>query len=66
MISSGTVYSLLYSLERAGLIAADVYSRKRVYTLIDNGKKTLEIVGRGNGEINGFVQNLISGNKTVD
>jgi DNA-binding PadR family transcriptional regulator len=53
-------------LERAGLIAADVYSRKRVYTLIDNGKKTLEIVGRGNGDINGFVQNLISGNKTVD
>ena len=64
LVSSGTVYSLLYSLERDGLIAAAVDNRKRVYTLTDNGKKTLENVGRANGEINGLVQNLIPGNKS--
>jgi DNA-binding PadR family transcriptional regulator len=66
LVSSGTVYSLLYSLERDGLIAADVDSRKRVYNLTDQGKKTLETVGRANGEINGLVQNLISGNKSAN
>lgn len=63
LVSSGTVYSLLYSLERDGLISADVDSRKRVYNLTDKGKKTLVTVSRANGEINGLVQNLISGNK---
>jgi DNA-binding PadR family transcriptional regulator len=63
LVSSGTVYSLLYSLERDGLILAAVDSRKRVYNLTDKGKKTLETVSRANGEINGLVQNLISGNK---
>ena len=64
LVSSGTVYSLLYSLERDGMIAADVDTRKRVYTLTDKGQKILETVGRANGEINGLVQNLISGNKS--
>lgn len=63
LVSSGTVYSLLYSLERKGLVAADLENRKRVYNLTDKGKQTLETVGRAHGEINGLVQNLISGNK---
>lgn len=66
LVSSGTVYSLLYSLERKGLVAADLENRKRVYTLTDKGKQTLETVGRANGEINGLVQNLISGNRPAD
>jgi DNA-binding PadR family transcriptional regulator len=63
LVSSGTVYSLLYPLERKGLVTADLETRKRVYTLTDKCKQTLETVGRANGEINGLVQNLISGNK---
>ena len=65
LVSSGTVYSLVYSLERKGLVAADLENRKRVYNLTDKGKQTLETVGRAHGEINGLVQNLISvsGNK---
>lgn len=63
LVSSGTVYSLLYSLERKGLVNADMDQRKRVYTLTDKGEKTLETVGRANGEINGLVQSLISSNK---
>ena len=60
LVSSGTVYSLLYSLERKGLVAADVDQRKRVYTLTTKGEETLDTVERANGEINGLVQNLIS------
>jgi DNA-binding PadR family transcriptional regulator len=63
LVSSGTVYSLLYSLERKGLVNADMDQRKRVYKLTDKGEKTLETVGRANGEINGLVQSLISSNK---
>jgi DNA-binding PadR family transcriptional regulator len=63
LVSSGTVYSLLYSLERKGLVNAEMDQRKRVYTLTDKGKQTLETVGRANAEIKGLVQNLISGNK---
>ncbi len=60
LVSSGTVYSLLYSLERKGLVAADLDQRKRVYTLTAKGEQTLDTVERANGEINGLVQNLIS------
>jgi DNA-binding PadR family transcriptional regulator len=60
LVSSGTVYSLLYSLERKGLVAADVDQRKRVYTLTTKGEQTLDTVEKANGEINGLVQNLIS------
>ena len=37
-LSSGTVYSLLYSLERDGLIAGRFTSRKRVYVLTSQRK----------------------------
>ena len=63
LVSSGTVYSLLYSLERDGLVVADPENRKRVYVLTDKGKRTLETVGRANVEINGLVQNLLSSHK---
>jgi DNA-binding PadR family transcriptional regulator len=63
LVSSGTVYSLLYSLERKGLVAADLDQRKRVYTLTEKGEQTLETVGKANGEINGLVQTLIARNK---
>ena len=63
LVSSGTVYSLLYSLERKGLVTADMDHRKRVYTLTEKGKQTLETVGRANEEINSLVQNLISSNR---
>ena len=63
LVSSGTVYSLLYSLERNGLVIADMDNRKRVYTLTSKGEETLETVSRANGEIHGLLQNLISNKK---
>ena len=63
LVSSGTVYSLLYSLERKGLVNAEMDQRKRVYTLTAKGEQILETVGRANREINGLVQSLISGTR---
>lgn len=60
LVSSGTVYSLLYSLERNGLVIADMDNRKRVYTLTSKGEQTLETVAHANGEIQGLLHNLIS------
>jgi len=39
LVSSGTVYSLLYSLERDGLIEGKLNDRKRVYVLTEKGEK---------------------------
>jgi len=39
LVSSGTVYSLLYSLERSGLIEGTWNERKRVYKLTEKAKK---------------------------
>lgn len=40
-LSSGTIYSLLYSLERDGLIEGRTMSRKRVYTLTSEGEEVI-------------------------
>ena len=62
LVSSDTVYFILYSLERKGLVNATLENRKRVYTITDQGAQTLEIVGRANGEIHGLLQILIMAN----
>jgi DNA-binding PadR family transcriptional regulator len=56
LVSSGTVYSLLYSLERNGLIEGTLNERKRVYELTEKGKKTIETILNANDKI----QNLIT------
>jgi len=59
LVSSGTVYSLLYSLERNGLIEGTWNERKRVYKLTDKGKKTIETVLSANDKIKNFITNLL-------
>jgi DNA-binding PadR family transcriptional regulator len=39
LISSGTVYSTLYSLERQGFIIGDFDGKRRVYRLTKNGEE---------------------------
>ncbi len=59
LISSGTVYSTLYSLERKGLIKGDFDDRKRCYSLTKDGKNILQRVERANGEIRNLVKNIL-------
>lgn len=59
LVSSGTVYALLYSMERDGLIEGRSISRKRVYTITEKGEKTIETILKSKEEIQLFVRELI-------
>ncbi|MDI6805288.1 MAG: PadR family transcriptional regulator [Candidatus Bathyarchaeia archaeon] len=51
LVSSSTVYSLLYSLERNGLIEGTWNERKRVYQLTEKGRKTIKTILSVNDKI---------------
>jgi len=59
LVSSGTVYSLLYSLERNGLIEGTWDERKRVYKLTEKGLKTIETILSANDKIKNFITGIL-------
>jgi len=59
LISSGTIYSLLYSLERNGLVEGVWDERKRIYKLTEKGQKTIETMLNASDKIKGFMANLL-------
>ncbi|MGD6933996.1 MAG: PadR family transcriptional regulator [Candidatus Bathyarchaeia archaeon] len=59
LVSSGTVYSLLYSLERNGLIEGVWVERKRVYKLTDKGAKTTQVILDSTDRIKGFMTTIL-------
>ena len=59
-ISSGTIYSLLYSLERDGLVKGQSTQRKRVYKLTARGEETVKIVLNTQEKIQRFVTNMLA------
>lgn len=58
LISSGTVYSLLYSLERQGLIKGVQNQRTRTYELTEKGERDMQLVTKANEEIQNFLRNI--------
>lgn len=60
LVSSGTVYSLLYYMERNGLIEGAWTERKRVYVLTDKGKETIKAISNLRDNILSFMRNLLS------
>jgi DNA-binding PadR family transcriptional regulator len=59
LVSSGTIYSVLYSLERNGLISGASTQRKRVYRLTDKGKETIKGVMSASDETRYLVLGLL-------
>lgn len=59
LVSSGTVYSLLRSLERDELIKAWIDKRKRIYTLTKKGKKVIKAIRNANDEIQNILKDLL-------
>jgi DNA-binding PadR family transcriptional regulator len=59
LISAGTVYSLLYSLERKKLIES-LEERKRTYKLTAKGTKTIDIILNDCSKIEGFLENILT------
>jgi DNA-binding PadR family transcriptional regulator len=64
LVSSGTVYSLLYSLERSGLVEGTWDERKRVYKLTDKGEKTIDTLLSASDKIKGFMANILKTQNT--
>jgi len=61
LISSGTVYSCLYHLERDGLIKGELVQRKRVYMLTEKGSETAKTLLSMRDKILGLVLNIVMG-----
>ncbi len=59
LVSSGTVYSLLYSLERDGLIQGEWQQRKRTYTLTEKGEATIKAILNANDQIRYLTATLL-------
>jgi len=59
LVSSGTVYSLLYSLERNGLVEGAWFERKRVYKLTQKGTQTIETVINSQDKIKSFMTTML-------
>ena len=64
LVSSGTVYSLLYSLERNGLVEGVWEERKRVYKLTEKGEKTIDTLLTASDKIKGFMANILKAQNT--
>jgi DNA-binding PadR family transcriptional regulator len=57
--SSGSIYSLLYALEKEGLIKGGWNGRKRIYTLTSRGEETVETAQTLYMKIEGLVTKYI-------
>jgi len=60
LVSSGTIYSLLYSMERDNLIRGIWAKRKRVYELTEKGERNIEAILNANDKIKGLMTNLLT------
>jgi len=60
LVSSGTVYSLLYSMERDNLIRGVWAKRKRVYELTEKGERNIEAILNANDKIKTLMTNLLT------
>lgn len=60
--SAGTVYSLLYAMERKGLLKGEQRGEKRVYSLTKKGKETAKAIFSAKNGIVTFVSALLNEN----
>jgi len=59
LVSPGTVYSVLYSMERKGLIKAHDVDRKRLYTLTLKGEATIKAINDSSDALESFLGRLL-------
>jgi len=59
LVSPGTVYSVLYSMERKGLIKAQGVDRKRVYSLTTKGQATINAIRESSDVLESFLTRLL-------
>jgi DNA-binding PadR family transcriptional regulator len=59
LISSGTIYSLLYSLERNGLVEGVWRERKRTYKLTEKGEETITTILSAQEKIKSILSHIL-------
>ena len=59
LVSSGTIYSLLYALERKDLIEGIWDERKRTYKLTEKGQKQIQTILNAHEKINNYIANIL-------
>ena len=59
LLSPGTVYFVLYSMERKGLIVDGLRERRKVYLLTDKGKETIKAISKAKQKIISLISNLL-------
>lgn len=59
LISSGTVYGLIYRMEMQGLIRGFWKGRKRLYTLTEKGKEIIKALLDERNEIISLIEKLL-------
>jgi DNA-binding PadR family transcriptional regulator len=65
LMSSGTIYSLLYRLEREGLAKGKLNQRKRVYTLTDKGEEYVTLFYQASEKIPIFIMEIFNSKSHV-
>ena len=60
LVSPGTVYAVLYSMERKGLIKGELTEGKRVYVLTSQGTDTIRAILKLEEEIQGFMRTILN------
>jgi DNA-binding PadR family transcriptional regulator len=61
LVSPGTAYALLYSMERKGLIEATVDGGRRVYKLSETGLRVLHNISKHGEEIWRLAKSMFNG-----
>ena len=61
LVSPGTVYSMLYSMERNGLIEARSEDRRRIYSLTPKGEATIKAIHESSEALEKYYANLLRG-----
>jgi len=60
LLSSGTVYSHLYALERDGLVKGAWDVKKRVYEITEKGEQALETIALSNMELLSVLKKVLN------
>jgi DNA-binding PadR family transcriptional regulator len=58
-LSPGTVYSTMNNMERDGLITSELFVRKRVYKLTEEGRRALDETLGEIDELHEFIHSLL-------
>lgn len=61
LLSSGTVYYVLYRLERRGLLRGSLDQRKRIYMLTEQGRRQIKAIQNHIEEVQKLLKDIFSG-----